>query len=100
VKERAVILSPEAKDDLMDLYNWIAAAAHPKTALAYIERIETFCHEMRIASERGTRRDDIRPNLRVVTFERRVTIAFTVDETTVVILRLFYAGRNWEELIE
>ena len=55
---------------------------------------------MNIASERGTRRYDIRPDLRIVTFDRRVTIAFTVDETSVVILRLFYAGRNWEELIE
>ena len=100
MKERSVTLSPEAKDDLLALYDWIAAAAQPNTALGYIERIEAFCHGMRIASERGTKRDDIRPNLRIVTFERRVTIAFTVNETTVVILRLFYAGRNWEELIE
>jgi toxin ParE1/3/4 len=100
VKERAVAISPEAKDDLVALYGWIAAAAHPKPALDYIERIEAFCRGMSIASERGIRRDDIRPDLRIITFERRVTIAFTVDETSVVILRLFYAGRNWEELIE
>lgn len=100
MKERVILLSPETKGDLMALYDWIAAAVHPNTALAYIERIEAFCRGMRIASERGTKRDDIRPNLRIVTFERRVTIAFTVDETGVVILRLFYAGRNWEELIE
>ena len=100
MKERAVALSPEARDDLLALYAWIAAAAHPRTALGYIERIEAFCRGMNIASERGTRRYDIRPDLRIVTFDRRVTIAFTVDETSVVILRLFYAGRNWEELIE
>lgn len=98
--ERDVVLSPEARDDLMALYDWIAAAAHPKTALGYIERIEAFCNGMGLASERGTLRDDIRQNLRIVTFERRVTIAFTVDATRVTILRLFYAGRNWEELIE
>ena len=95
MKERVVIISPEAKADLMALYDWIAAAARPETALGYIERIETFWQGMRIASERGTRRDDIRPNLRIVTFERRVT----VDDVSVVILRLFYGGRNWEELI-
>jgi toxin ParE1/3/4 len=98
VKGRAVILSPEAREDLIALYDWIAAAAHPQTALGYIERIETYCQGMRIGSERGTRRDDIRPGLRIVTFERRVTIAFTVDPARVVILRLFYAGRNWEDL--
>ena len=99
MKERAVIIAPEAKADLLALYDWIAAATHPQTALGYIERIETFCHGMRIASERGTRRDDMRPNLRIVTFERRVTVAFTVDNGSLVILRLFYGGRNWEELI-
>ena len=99
MKERAVIFAPEAEADLMALYDWIAAAAHPTTALGYIERIEAFCQGMRIASERGTRRDDIRPNLRIVTFERRVTVAFTADDLNVIILRLFYGGRNWEELI-
>ena len=98
MKERAVIFSPEARDDLAALYGWIAAAAHPQTALDYIERIEIYCHGMSIGSERGTRRDDIRPGLRIVTFERRVTIAFTVGAARVTILRLFYAGRNWEDL--
>lgn len=100
MKERAVVFSPEAKEDLIALYDWIAVAAHPERALGYIERIETFCQGMRVASERGTRRDDIRPALRIVTFERRVTIAFTVDEVRVVILRLFYGGRNWEDLMK
>ena len=100
MKDRLVIISPEAKDDLLALYTWIAAAADPKTALGYIERIETFCHGMRIASERGPRRDDIRPDLLIVTFERRVTIAFTLNDASIVILRIFYAGRSWEELIE
>ncbi len=99
MKERDVVLSPEARDDLIALYDWIAAAAHPRTALGYIERIEAFLLGMRFASERGTRRDDIRPGLRVVSFERRVTVAFTVDESSLIILRLFYAGRNWEELM-
>ena len=55
---------------------------------------------MRHASERGHKRDDIRPGLRIAGFQRRVTIAFTVTETRVTILRLFYGGRNWEPLIE
>lgn len=99
MKERAVIIAPEAKADLIALYDGIASAAHPKTAHGYIDRIEAFCQGMRIASERGTRRDDVCPNLRIVTFEQRVTVAFTVDEGSVVILRLFHGGRNWQELI-
>ena len=98
--ERAVEFAPEALEDLRSLYDWIADCAGPNTALGYIERIETCCREMNFASERGHTRDDIRPGLRIVGFERRITIAFTVSETHVTILRLFYAGRNWEDAFE
>ena len=100
MKERPVLFSPEARDDLFALYDWIAAAASPDAALSYVERIEAYCLGFAHASERGHRRDDIRLGLRIVGFERRVTIAFTVDETRVVILRVFYGGRNWEGAFE
>ncbi|WP_316016083.1 type II toxin-antitoxin system RelE/ParE family toxin [Roseobacter sp. HKCCA0434] len=100
MKERTVEFAPEAVDDLVQLYDWIATAASPETAIGYIDRIEAHCRRMGLASERGHRRDDIRPGLRIVGFERRVTIAFTVSETRVTILRLFYGGRNWEALFE
>lgn len=48
------------------------------------------------ASERGQLRNDIRPDLRIVGFERRVTIAFSVDAEHVTILRVLYGGRDWE----
>jgi toxin ParE1/3/4 len=47
-----------------------------------------------LAAERGTRRDDIRVGLRVVGFERRVTIAFHVDPKRVTIDRILYGGRE------
>jgi toxin ParE1/3/4 len=96
VRERVVESAPEVLEDLRNLYDWIADAAGAETALAYVTRIETFCRGMAVASERGHVRDDIRPGLRIVGFERRVTIAFTVSETRVTILRLFYAGQNWD----
>ncbi len=96
MKRRTVAFSPEARADLIALYDWIALAAGPETAIAYINRLETYCRGFSTASERGHRRDDIRRGLRIVGFERRVTIAFSVDAYRVTILRLFYAGRNWE----
>lgn len=100
MKERSVEFAPEALEDLIRLYDWIADAASPETALGYIERIEAYCRGMGLGSERGHKRDDIRPGLRIVGFERRVTIAFTVSETRVTILRMFYGGRNWEAQLE
>jgi len=42
----------------------------------------------------------IRPGLRIVGFERRVSVAFVVEEDEVVILRLLYAGRQFESTTE
>jgi toxin ParE1/3/4 len=59
-----------------------------------------YCLGFDIASERGHRRDDVSPGLRIVGFERRVTIAFVADENQVTILRLFYGGQNWEDKLQ
>ncbi|MDX8468436.1 type II toxin-antitoxin system RelE/ParE family toxin [Mesorhizobium sp. VK23B] len=69
-------------------------AARPRPT-RHDSRIRAFCERLEYGSERGTRRDDVRPDLRVVGFERRVTVAFIVEPERVVILRLFYGGANW-----
>jgi plasmid stabilization system protein ParE len=94
VEKRRVILSPEALGDIESLYDHIAAASGPLRAIRYIERIEAFCLGFELAGQRGHRRDDIRPGLRIVGFERRITIAFHVDAKTVMIDRILYGGRN------
>ncbi len=99
MKRRQVYYAPEAQDDLIALYDWIADKADPQTAFSYIERLEAYCRSFDQAAERGHRRDDIRPGLRIVGFERRVTLAFTVSDDDVTFLRLFYGGRDWEEMI-
>jgi plasmid stabilization system protein ParE len=46
--------------------------------------------------DRGTRRDDLCPGLRVMGFERRVLIAFQINSGSVAILRILYGGRSVE----
>lgn len=99
MKEYEVVFSPEAGDDLLNLFDWIANAASPDTALSYIERIEAHCLSLKHVAERGYRHDDVRPSLRILGFERRITIAFTVESQRATILRVFYGGRNWEEVM-
>lgn len=91
-----MVLAPEAADDLNELYDWVAAQASHEVAMRYIERVEAFCLRLSVGSERGQLRSDVRPGLRITGFERRLTIAFTVEEETVTVLRVFTAGRNWE----
>ena len=99
MRQRVVVFSPEARHDLLNLYDWITARAGAAVAISYIERIEAFCLGFDLASERGQLRGDIRPGLRIIGFERRITIAFSVDAERVTILRLFYGGQSWEELV-
>jgi toxin ParE1/3/4 len=97
LRARGVIFAPEARDDLLQIYEWIAASATPSVALGYTERIISCCLAFDLAAERGHRRDDIRPGLRIAGFERRMTIAFTVTDDQVIILRLFRGGQDWEQ---
>lgn len=96
MKERRVVFAPEAVEDLNQLYDWIAGQASPTVAMGYLERVEAFCGRLSVGSERGQLRSDIRPGLRIVGFERRLTVAFAVQLETVTVLRVFTAGRNWE----
>ncbi|MBC8038489.1 MAG: type II toxin-antitoxin system RelE/ParE family toxin [Rhizobiales bacterium] len=99
MRRRDVDFSPEAVNDLLNLYDWIVSRAGSAIAISYLDRIETFCLGLDFASERGQFRGDIRPGLRIIGFERRITIAFSVDAERVTILRLFYGGQDWEELV-
>ncbi|MEP3439088.1 MAG: hypothetical protein ABJN75_20245 [Hoeflea sp.] len=43
MKPRDIIFAPEARADVLALYEWISAKANPGVAMAYIDRIERYC---------------------------------------------------------
>jgi toxin ParE1/3/4 len=79
MKVRQVLFSVEAEAELLQIYDWIADKTAPDVALAYVVRVQEFCQRLEVGSERGRSRDDIRPGLRIIGFERRSTIVFVVD---------------------
>ncbi len=89
-----VAFAPEAKAQLVSLYEFIAARGNPAAALSFTEAIVTYCDGFAVFPRRGTRRDDLRPGLRTIAFRRRVTIAFHVGPRTVTVLGVFYAGQD------
>ncbi|HET8727323.1 MAG TPA: type II toxin-antitoxin system RelE/ParE family toxin [Alphaproteobacteria bacterium] len=95
-----ILFAPEARDDLRAIYIFIAERAGEARAMAYIERIEAYCRGLADFPERGTRRDDLLPGLRIVGFQRRVSIAFHVDSARVTIDRILYGGRDLEALVD
>ncbi len=91
-----VIFTPEAQDQLVALYRYIAAAATPEIAERYTNAIVTHCDDLRIFPKRGARRDDVRPGLRITNYKKRAVIAFAVDAELVSIIGIYYGGQDYE----
>lgn len=90
-----VRFAPEAQEQLAELENYIAhASGSTATASRYVDNIVTYCEGFDVFPERGMERNDIWPNLRLVGFRRRTTIALTVDTETVTILGIFHGGQD------
>lgn len=95
-----VVFSPEAEEQLAVLYRYIAAAASPDIAARYTEAIVTYCESLRTFPHRGTKRDDIRPGLRITNYRKRAVIAFDVDAEMVSIIGIFYGGQDYETVLQ
>ena len=91
-----VMFSPEAMEQLADLYQYIAFEASPEIALGYTEAIVNYCESLCIFPLRGTARDDVSPGLRVTNYKKRAVIAFAVEKDIVYIVGIFYGGQDYE----
>jgi len=91
---RGVALAPEAVADLEAIYLYILDRAGSRVVLGYVARLEAQIQSLAACPERGAPRDAIRPGLRILVFERRITIAFHRMGDMVVVDPVFRAGRN------
>jgi toxin ParE1/3/4 len=95
-----VAYSTRALAQLEALYLYIADAAGPERAMAFVSSITDYCDGLKTFPLRGTLREDIRPGLRLLGFRRRVTIALAVTDDTVSILGVFYGGQDVEAAMQ
>lgn len=91
-----VIFTPEAQEQLIALYRYVASAASPGIAERYTNSIIAYCESLNSFPQRGTCRDDVRPGLRITNFKKRAVIAFAVDADLVSIVGVFYGGQDYE----
>lgn len=94
-----VIFTPEAQEQLLSLYRYIAAAATPEIAERYTSAIVAYCESLQDFPLRGTRRDDVRPGLRITNYKKRAVIAFSVEAEQVSIIGIFYGGQDYETVL-
>lgn len=95
-----VIFTPEAEEQLLELFRTIAIAASPEIAIRYIDDLVSYCEGLRTFPRRGTKRDDIRPGLRTMGYRKRVTIAFEINEASVNIIGIFYGGQDYAAALQ
>ncbi len=91
-----IVFQPEAIVQLENLEVYIAEHASAAIAGRYISAIIDHCQSLAEFPLRGTNRDDIRPDLRTMSYRHRTLIAFVVGDVRVDILGIFHGGQNWE----
>ncbi|MBI3150294.1 MAG: type II toxin-antitoxin system RelE/ParE family toxin [Betaproteobacteria bacterium] len=94
-----IVFSPEFVTQLTELFRYIAEQASPEVAAGYTDAIVSYCESLRTFPLRGTRRDDVRPGLRITHYKKRAVIAYHVDAEVVSILGVFYGGRDYETIL-
>lgn len=94
-----IVFTPEARDHLDNLHSYTTAAADAAIASRFVGGIIDHVATLTDLPNRGAPRDDIRAGLRTIPGRRRVTIAFMVEETEVVVIGIFYGGRDFESLL-
>ncbi|MDA8349263.1 MAG: type II toxin-antitoxin system RelE/ParE family toxin [Pseudomonadota bacterium] len=99
MKTYRVVFTPEAEEQLAELYRYIAENASAEIAFRYTDAVVGFCEGLEALPHRGTPRDDIRPGLRTTTYKRRTTVAYAVDTEQVSIIGVFHGGRDFESIL-
>lgn len=93
-KRRDVKYTPAALDDLQSIFDYLADQADTGVADRYLDRIQNYIGGFDLFAERGARRDDLRPGVRLIGFEKRVTILFEVRRDDVIIIAIAYGGQD------
>lgn len=89
-----VVFHPEAEAELQRLYDDITQRASPNIAWNFVAGIRDHCLGLSTFPQRGTERLEIVPGLRIIGYRRTVSIAFALKGGQVLILGIFYGGRN------
>lgn len=89
-----VVFAQDALQDLRDIYDYLASQADFDIADGILERIIDAARGLASFPNRGSSRDDVQPGLRSISYQRRTTIFYLVEDDQVVIIHVLYGGRD------
>lgn len=94
MRRYVVRLQPGAKSDLDSLRTYITGQSGPVLADEFVGRLLAHLEGFDVLPKRGTERPDVRENLRLIGWDKVVTIAFEVRDAIdeVWIIAISYRG--------
>jgi toxin ParE1/3/4 len=95
-----VVYSALAGQQLRELRRYIETRSGEDRANAFVDSIIDYCNGLTTFPERGRKRNDLLPGLRVVGFRWRAIVAFTIESDAVVIQGVFYGGQDFESAFQ
>ncbi|PUA29378.1 MAG: plasmid stabilization protein [Cellvibrio sp. 79] len=95
-----VVFSPEAEEQLLTIYHYLANLASSTIAFNYTSSIINYCENLNTFPLRGTKRDEIRPGLRLTNYRKQTVIAFVVDNDQISITGIFYGGQDYISVLQ
>jgi len=95
---RELVYAPQAVADLEEIYGFIAEDS-PDRAAAFVAEIRRRCGLLLDSPELGPRRPKLGNGVRIYPMRRRVVVVYVIGASTVEVLRVFYAGRDYEALM-
>lgn len=97
MKKYKVILRKTASRDIQEIY-WMICGEYNNSATAYkqIQKIKAACNKLDIFPERGMQRDFLPTKYRTISIARKFLIAYQINDVTVEIKKIYYAGRDFE----
>ncbi|MCF8039594.1 MAG: type II toxin-antitoxin system RelE/ParE family toxin [Desulfohalobiaceae bacterium] len=91
-KTRQLIISEQARDDLIDIWQYIALDSI-ESADGFVDFVYEKCSELAVFPEMGRKRDDLIPGIRSMPVKRYV-IFYRIREDCVEISRVLSAYRD------
>jgi plasmid stabilization system protein ParE len=92
---------PRVFVDLDAIARWIEDYAGYDLAFRKIDEIRSAIAALAVEPHRGTRREDVQPNLRILTVAKKAVVAFTVNDEAhaVMIYAVTYGGADWARIV-
>lgn len=101
MKRFAVVFRPQALADIEAIFLYVLEQSQNfRTASGFTDRIFDRCERIGDVPRGGVAREDLGPGIRLVPFERSAVILYRLEAETVVIVNIFYGGRDYAALMQ